>query len=60
MTEEEAQSAVATIRAWKSGQSEGLSTLLAQPLTDAVSATRWTSIVLPASAATALILLWPS
>jgi hypothetical protein len=27
-------------------------------LTDAVSATRWTSIVLPASAATALILLW--
>jgi hypothetical protein len=27
-------------------------------LTDAVSATRWTSVVLPASAATALIMLW--
>lgn len=30
MTEEEAQSAVATIRAWKGEQAEGLSTLLAQ------------------------------
>lgn len=30
MTEEEAQSAVATIRAWKSGRAEGVSALLAQ------------------------------